>query len=140
MIAYRITRRAFADDLSGGGGLRASGRCHHKGTPAIYAAQNVSLALAEALVHVEYSEVPLDYVLVTIEIPDTVHRRHASPEEALAASVNPDVPVFLVPSVVVPQELNVVLFPRAPGFQATVVNVEPFAIDERLLGFDQGDR
>lgn len=134
MIAYRLTRREYADDLAGTGGLYAAGRCNHKGTPVIYAAQQPSLALAEVLSHLDFDSVPLDYVLVTIEIPDTVPARQAAPEEALAASTNPPVPVFLVPSVVVPQERNVVIYPHAPGFAATVTKVEPFRIDPRLLG------
>jgi hypothetical protein len=90
------------------------------------------------LVHLELSEVPPDYVLVTIEIPDDVPVRRVTPEEALAVSANPPVPVFLVPSVVVPQELNVVMYPQAAGFKAKVINVEPFRIDERLLGLGKG--
>lgn len=138
MIVYRLARRAYARDLTGSGGLYAAQRCNYKGTRVIYAAQHVSLALAEVLVHLDIMEVPLDYSLVTIEIPDSVSIRHASAEDALAASRNPDVPVFLVPSVVVPQELNVVMFPDAPGFKAEIINVEPFPIDERLLGIGQG--
>lgn len=134
MIVYRITRRTFANDLTGEGGLRASGRCHRKGTPVIYAAQHVSLALAEVLVHLEIAELPLDYMLVTIEVPDRVPMRRATSEQVLAVCVSPDVPVFLVPSVIVPQELNVVMFPQAPGFEAQIVKIEPFRIDNRLLG------
>lgn len=134
MIAYRLTRSKYANDLAGTGGLYAAGRCNHKGTPVIYAAQQPSLALAEVLAHLDLDNVPLDYVLVTIEIPDTVPIRQATPEEALAASIAPPVPVFLVPSVVVPQELNVVIYPQAPGFSAKVTKIEPFRIDERLLG------
>lgn len=133
LIAYRLTRRKFAHDLAGTGGLRAEGRCNHKGTPVIYTAQHVSLAVAEALVHLDVDEVPGDYVLVTIAIPDTVPVRRATPEEALALSIKPPVPVFIVPSVVVPQECNVVLYPRSAGFRAKVINVEPFHFDERLL-------
>jgi RES domain-containing protein len=134
LIVYRLTRKKYSHDLAGTGGLHASGRCNHKGTPVIYAAQQVSLALAEVLVHLDLSEVPLDYVLVTIEIPDSVRTRRATTEETLESSANPDVPVFLVPSVVVPQELNVVMFPQAAGFAATVTKVESFRIDERFLG------
>jgi RES domain-containing protein len=76
----------------------------------------------------------LDYVLVTIETPDEVPTKEATPDEALAASSNPAVPIYLVPSVVVPQELNVVMYPQAPGFAATIVKIEPFRIDPRLLG------
>jgi RES domain-containing protein len=140
LIAYRLTRSKYARDLAGTGGLYAANRCNHKGTPVIYAAQQPSLALAEVLVHLDLDEVPLDYVLVTIETPDTVPTRQATPEEALAASTKPDVPVFLVPSVVVPQELNVVMYPRATGFQAAIIKVEPFPIDERLIGLRRGAR
>ena len=134
MIAYRLTRSKYATDLSRTGGLRAPDRCNRNGTPVIDAAQRPSLALAEVLAHLDLDEVPMDYVLVTIEIPDTVPTRQATPEEALAASTNPPVPVFLVPSVVVPQELNVVMYPQAKGFEARVTKIEPFHIDERLLG------
>ena len=133
MIAYRLTRSKYANDLAGTGGLYAAGRCNRKGTPVIYAAQQPSLALAEVLVHLDVDDVPLDYVLVTIEISETVPSRRATPEEALAASTSPDVPVFLVPSIIVPQELNVVMYPAAAGFEARVVSIEPFTIDERLL-------
>lgn len=135
MIVYRLTRVKYARDLVGTGGLYASGRCNHKGTPVIYAAQHVSRSLAEMLVHLDSSELPLDYALVTIDIPDRVPMKRATPAETLAASTNPAVPVYVVPSVVVPQELNVVIFPQAAGFEATVISVEPFQIDERLKGF-----
>lgn len=120
MIVYRLTRRKYAHDLAGTGGLRAAGRCNHKGTAVIYTAQNVSLAAAEALVHLDLDEVPGDYVLVTIAIPDTVPVQRATHEEALALSTKPPAPVFIVPSVVVPQECNVVLYPRSAGFRAEV--------------------
>ena len=134
MRVYRLTRRGYANDLAGTGGLHAAGRCNHKGTPVIYTAQHPSLALAEVLAHLDFDNVPLDYVLVAIEVPDHVPKTQATPEEALAASTDPTVPVYLVPSVVVPQENNVVLYPAAAGFEATVVKVEPFHIDTRLLG------
>ena len=135
MIAYRLTRAKFANDLAGTGGLYAEGRCNRKGTPVIYAAEQPSLALAEVLAHLDFDLVPLDYVLVTIKIPDEVPTQHATWQEALAASEDPQVPVYLVASVVVPQELNIVMFPQAPGFLATIQNIEPFHIDERLLGY-----
>ena len=134
MIAYRLTRRRYANDLSGAGGILAAGRCNHKGTLVIYAAQHPALALVEVLAHLDFEDVPLDYVLVTIEIPDSVPVKQATPAEALTASRKPPVPVFLVPSVVVPQALNVVIYPKAPGFAARIIKTEPFRIDPRLLG------
>lgn len=93
----------------------------------------MSLALAEVLVHLDLSDLPPDYVLVTIDIPDSVPTRRATPEETLAASSHPPVPVYIVPSVIVPQEFNVVIYPQAAGFSARVTKVEPFRFDERLL-------
>jgi RES domain-containing protein len=89
LIAYRLTRIKYANDLAGTGGLHAAGRCNHKGTPVIYAAQQPSLALAEVLAHMDLDNVPWDYVLVTIDIPDTVPTKQATPEEALTASADP---------------------------------------------------
>jgi RES domain-containing protein len=132
LIAYRITRTKFATDLSGAGGLHAAGRCNAKGTPVIYAAEHVSLALAEVLAHVDPYDIPSDYVVVTLEIPDTVPLQRCSPAEALRLSAKPPVPVFVVPSVIVPQENNVVLFPRVTGFKVSIQKVEHFSIDRRL--------
>jgi RES domain-containing protein len=133
LIAYRLTRQKYARDLAGTGGLYAAGRCNHKGTPVIYAAERPSLALAEVLVHLDSDQIPLDYVMVTIEIPDTLPKQQATPDEALAVSMSPPIPVYIVPSVVVPQENNIVIFPQAPGFSAKVARVEPFKFDERLF-------
>jgi RES domain-containing protein len=133
VIVYRLTRAKYANDLAGTGGRYAAGRCNHKGIPVIYAAEQPSLALAEVLVHLDSDQIPLDYVMVTIEIPDSVPTQEATPDETLAASPNPAVPVYVVPSVVVPQENNVIMFPQAAGFSAKVLKVEPFKFDERLF-------
>lgn len=87
------------------------------------------------MVHLDASDLPLDYALVTIDIPDDVPSMRVSAEQALAVSTNPPVPVFVVPSVVVPQEFNVVLYPQAAGFRARIARLEPFHFDERLLGY-----
>jgi len=63
LIAYRLTRSKYANDLAGTGSLYAAGRCNHKGTPVIYAAQQASLELAEVLAHLPLENFPLDYVL-----------------------------------------------------------------------------
>jgi RES domain-containing protein len=133
LIVYRLTRTKFATDLSGAGGLQAAGRCNAKGTPVIYAAEHASLALAEVLAHLNPADFPLDYALVTMEIPASVPIVRCTPAEALAQSKTPKAPVYIVPSVIVPQENNVVLFPTAKGFRVTALKVEPFHFDERLL-------
>jgi len=41
--------------------------------------------------------------------------------------------VLRVASVIVPREANYILYPEAPGLDAAVLFVEPFAFDARLF-------
>ena len=131
MIAYRITRDRFAD-LSGEGGLNLESRCNVRGTRVIYAAHHASLSLLEVLVHLP-KRVPKDYVLLTIEIPEYISAWRKPASWIKEESKQPKHSLYLVPSVIVPQEMNVVMFPEAPNFDAAILNKEPFPIDERLL-------
>lgn len=47
-------------------------RWNSTGVEVIYTAQNRSLAMAEVAVHLTLSTLPEDYVMVTIEIPDSI--------------------------------------------------------------------
>ena len=67
MLCWRIARKQYAD-LSGNGGLKASGRWNRAGRPVIYAATSIALASLEYAVHT--AERPVDSVLLTIELPD----------------------------------------------------------------------
>ena len=42
-------------------------------------------------------------------------------------------PVWAVPSVIIPRERNVILFPRHKEFRANVLGIEPFSFDPRLV-------
>ena len=69
MILWRISDHA---DLSGVGGLRASGRWHRKGKPVVYLAENVAAAMLEVLVSLEYKpqNIPANYTLLEVAIED----------------------------------------------------------------------
>jgi hypothetical protein len=41
-------------------------------------------------------------------------------------------PTWIVPSTIVPKENNIVLYPNGVGYEATVLNAEPFEFDARL--------
>jgi hypothetical protein len=41
--------------------------------------------------------------------------------------------IWVVPSVVIPREHNIILFPGASGFSADIVHMEPFEFDTRLI-------
>jgi RES domain-containing protein len=67
MIPWRISRHR---DLSGAGGLKASGRWHHAGQPVVYLAASPSAALLEVCVHTSANDVPPEFTLLKIEGPD----------------------------------------------------------------------
>src|ERR1700753_589785 len=67
MLLWRISRH---QDLSGIGGLRASGRWHHRGQPVVYLSENPASALLEVCVHTAANDIPPGYTLLSVEGPD----------------------------------------------------------------------
>ena len=64
MILYRLARERYAADLSGAGARKVGGRCNPPGAAAVYTAENISLAVLEALVHLDKQDIPEDYVFM----------------------------------------------------------------------------
>ena len=153
MRIFRICRKAHArDPLSGRGGLRVAGRWHSQGVRVVYASESRALAALEVLVHVDPDLAPADLVRIEIDVPhplriETVKasslgprwRAHPAPESLRAlgdrwvrrgASA-----VLRVPSAVIPEESNYLLNPGHPdAARVSVVAIEPFAFDARLVG------
>ena len=118
-------------DLSGKGAELTGGRWNHKGTPLVYASTSIALACLETLVHLSggYS-LPLNRYLIRIDVPATLWRRRTIFDSTTQAGwdTQPPGPVSLdwgtqwahslgsllaeVPSIVVPDETNVLLNPR----------------------------
>jgi RES domain-containing protein len=108
-------------------------------------AENASLAILEVLVHLDKSVIPLDFVLLETTVPDQNILTVASVksgseflqrayEDGYRALGKNDVG-FSIPSVIVPNERIVVLYPDAP-LSAQVVamtRVTPFSFDRRLF-------
>jgi RES domain-containing protein len=67
MILWRISRHR---DLSGAGGLKASGRWHYAGQSVVYLAGSPAAALLEVCVHASANDVPPEFTLLKIEGPD----------------------------------------------------------------------
>ena len=67
MILWRISRHR---DLNGAGGLKVPGRWHHAGQPVVYLAESPSAALLEVCVHTSANDVPPEFTLLKIEVPD----------------------------------------------------------------------
>jgi RES domain-containing protein len=117
----------------------------------VYCASSLSLAILELLVHVDVADIPNDLVAVEVEIPDYLPMRRLdvaglppnwrkesgrSNLQALGGVWAKDgVEVGLVvPSAVVPGEINILLNPSHPDVaKVRIVATDPFSLDPRLL-------
>lgn len=151
MIVYRLTRAQFAGDLSGKGAEKAGGRWNSKGTAMVYTSETRALCTAEIAVHTPLGNVPLDYVLVTITIPNdvpvmqipakklpedwqSIPHSHTTQEIGDAFAGKLEFAVMKVPSAVVQGEYNYLINPLHPDTRKIKVTAsEPFTFDERLF-------
>jgi RES domain-containing protein len=122
-----------AHDLSGKGAEITGGRWNAKGEPAVYTSQTRALACLETVVHFNAGGLPLNRYLVEIDVPDATWRAAvALSAAALDVGWDAEPPgmvsidlgaawlraktsaLMVVPSVIVPEELNVLLNPLHP--------------------------
>ncbi|WP_338869483.1 RES family NAD+ phosphorylase [Spirosoma sp. SC4-14] len=84
MEVYRVTRQQYATDLSGNGAALYGGRWNEPGQPALYTASSRLLTLLETLVHMRQRQLPTDYRIMVLYIPDdlpvTMLTTHQLPE------------------------------------------------------------
>ena len=122
-----------ADDRTGKGAEKTGGRWNREGTPVLYTSLSRALACLETLVHLSGSApLPLNRYLVEIAIPQTVWKARRTFNRGEPANVGWDAEpagltsidwgtawldskaslVAVVPSIIVPEEQNVLLNPR----------------------------
>jgi RES domain-containing protein len=143
--AYRLVKhKHVAEVLRGvGASFRLGARWNLPGDRAVYAAENRALAIVETLAHVPLLAGLPAHVMCEIDIPDALverPRNPPSPHDAEAAVlfghswfVEARSLALAVPSVVVPQEANIVInAAHSDAAYLTVIGKEPYAIDERL--------
>ena len=150
MRVWRLARRPFAA-LDGEGARLNGGRWNSEGTAMVYTSTTLALAALELLVHVDPADAPDDLVAIAIDVPDALVRdlppadlpddwRAIQGSDACAAIgdawVRAGTSVALrVPSVLVPEESNVLLDPRHADMRKVKLAVErPFSFDPRLVG------
>jgi len=151
MQFYRLVKaRHSATALDGEGARRVGGRWNAPGIPLAYGASSLSLAVLELLVHADPGDVPDDLAALRFEIPGDVAMSRWLPAE-LPADWRKDTGkaalrslgaqwlmagvtgVLLVPSVIVPVEMNVLVNPRHPdAARIRLSGQEPFPLDPRL--------
>ncbi|MET3131291.1 RES domain-containing protein [Oxalobacteraceae bacterium GrIS 1.11] len=132
-VVWRIatdTPNYTAEDLTGTGAKITGGRWNRPGTALLYCAENIALASLETFVHLNANGLPLNRYLVRIDIPDatwnaavvlTVTSAPVGWDAIPTGKVSLDVgdhwaaggasALLLVPSVIVPEEHNVLINP-----------------------------
>ena len=141
MTIYRLHRgvRAAADYT---GAMLAGGRWNAIGTPMPYTAEHLSLACLEILVHVEKSQLPRDYVWSKADLlhgPDSLNI--ANIDDITSCQVigsgwirNATALATAVPSVIIPEERNILLNPLHGDYRSLVWSEpRPFRFDLRLF-------
>lgn len=120
----------FANDLSGKGAELSGGRWNAIGTPIIYTSQSIALACLETMVHLAGKEpLPMNRYLVRIDVPEEVwataipfdHSNNVGWDAVPQGKTSLDWGsewiaggascLVRVPSVVVPEEFNVLINP-----------------------------
>jgi RES domain-containing protein len=149
---YRLLRRPFsATPFDGEGSYRYGGRWSTPGTRVVYAAEHLSLAMIEYLVHVDPVRPPRDLVLARASVPDELQRvrllaedlpedwRSYPPPSALSTigdrfAREMTAAILIVPSALAPTENNWILNPGHPEFHRIRIEAtETFDYDPRLL-------
>lgn len=142
MRVWRISNFA---GLSGIGGVKFPARWHDRGRPIVYTAEHPALAMLEILAHANSAELPDTYLLLEIEVPDSVRVQVATPRpgwrinlgysrefgDAWLASASSA--VLQVPSAIMPHAMNYLINPEHPEApRIAIARTEKYEFDRRL--------
>lgn len=155
ILIWRIgtdTKTYSADELSGEGARLTGGRWNRLGTTMIYASSSIALACLETVVHLDAGDLPLNRYLVCIEIPDNIWKaatvlkpdNHVGWDAIPAGMISLDAgnnwavskksTLLLVPSVIVPEEKNILINPTHPeAAKIKVKKLRRWTYDARLF-------
>ncbi|GJH26982.1 RES family NAD+ phosphorylase [Caballeronia novacaledonica] len=142
-----------AEDISGGGAKATGGRWNAKGVAVLYTSENRSLACLETLVHVSSGGLPLNRILVRLDVPDEVWLKAKVFDPRLPMNIGWDTEpagmvsietgtdwlssgvssLMVVPSAIIPEEVNVLINPSHPDTSRIVATkVRRWTYDPRL--------
>lgn len=151
MHVWRISRIAHTG-LDGEGARLFGGRWNSRGIPVVYTASRLSLAALEYLVHIDPEDAPDDLVASCLRIPDGASEVSVGPDDLPQQWRQTPAPaecqrmgdhwarsgehlLLRVPSVLVPEETNVLVNPLHPDASGVRMSASrPFSFDLRLLG------
>lgn len=143
------TKAYEADDLTGAGAKLTGGRWNEPGEAVVYASESRALACLETVVHLNAGGLPLNRYLVAIAIPKPIWDKahHASPPVGWDAAPagrtsirfgsawlgSAASAVLRVPSVIVPEEANILINPLHPDSSAiAATKIRRWLYDPRL--------
>ena len=151
MEVYRLSTKKWSKSLSGKGAALKGARWNSPGTEIIYTASNKSLAMAEVAVHFTLANLPKDYMMITIFIPDDtsikVIREKDLPKDWNSFPYNSATRIFgdefindneycllKIPSAVTKGDYNILINTTHPEFKKIkIINIEPFPFDHRIF-------
>lgn len=146
------TPRYEAHDLSGKSAENTGGRWNRKGTPMVYTSVSRSLACLETVVHFSSGDaLPLNRYLVRITIPIALweSRFELDPVDRVGWDAEPAGKVSIdwgtawirgkttllakVPSVIVPEEHNILINPEHPdAAKLAAIKIRKWTYDQRI--------
>lgn len=151
MEVFRLHNKKYPIELSGFGAAKFGARWNSKGIEVVYLASSRALALAEVVVHLSLSNLPSNFCMVTVNIPDKFVINtidclildsdwNSFPETVTTQKMGDlfvetnKYCVLKVPSAVVKGDFNYVINPHHPDFiKIKITNHDDFPIDLRLF-------
>jgi RES domain-containing protein len=152
VTAYRLSLVQYAESVDGEGARLSGGRWNRKNVPLVYASESRALAALELLVHISLAQLTAVHAFREFRLQKNARTeslsrndlpadwREASAIPALAAIGTRWIEskkslALRVPSVIVPEESNVLLNPLHRDFGSIEISRPAiFAFDKRLLG------
>ncbi|MFN0278271.1 MAG: RES family NAD+ phosphorylase [Pyrinomonadaceae bacterium] len=148
---FRLSPERYARKLSGRGSARLGARWNSAGVELVYTASNRSLAMAEVLVHLSWTDIPNNLMMAAIGLPDDILIENISDDEMPSTwNIFPHTKetqeigdrfvakrrscVLRVPSVVTRGDFNLLINPHHPQFPTIkILRLEKFKFDRRLF-------
>jgi RES domain-containing protein len=148
MFIYRLVNEKYKGNLTGMGAFLNGGRWNYVEQYMLYAAQHISLALVEVLVHQRIGS--QTFLLQTLELPSQKNyykkielnklpkdwdNTISITQKIGAAFLKNDALLYcVVPSIIVQQEYNILINPNSPNFGLIkIISEEKFDVDKRLI-------
>lgn len=150
MKLYRLVKEPYHHDLTGKGAREYGGRWNRKGIPVLYTSEHISLSVLEILAQSSFRSIPEKFKLLIINISakgtweqfrpaDLPSNWRVSPAPQALADFGTQwlesrrSLLLRVPSVLVPQEHNILVNPGHSQFQDVEIEaIQDFSIDPRL--------